>query len=142
VRPIPEGYEARLGVVVTDDMTVDFQELGRIHPVYATYWMAKHMEEAGRMIIVPFLERADEGVGSAVTVRHRAVALPGMRLEVVARHTKTEGNRVHVECEVTSELGDVIGTGSTEQVILPAESVERRFADVRRRFDDHRGLSP
>ena len=51
MRPIPEGYEAVFETVVTPEMTVRFEELGPVHPVYATYWMVKHMELAGRKII-------------------------------------------------------------------------------------------
>lgn len=80
MRPIPEGYEAVFETVVTPEMTVHFEELGPVHPVYATYWMVKHMELAGRKIILPFLEEGEEGIGSYVEVRHLASALPGMHL--------------------------------------------------------------
>jgi fluoroacetyl-CoA thioesterase len=128
LRPIPEGYEARLGVVVSNDMTVEFGELGALHPVYATYWMAKHMEEAGRKIILPFLEPDEDGVGSALSLRHHAPVLPGARLEVIARYEKTDGNRIHARCEVRDEAGTLVGEGSTEQVVLPRDSLTHRFA--------------
>jgi fluoroacetyl-CoA thioesterase len=131
---IPEGYEDSVGVVVTDEMTVEFGELGRVHPVYATYWLAKHMEEAGRKIILPFLEAGEEGVGSAVSVRHRAPALVGMRVEVVARHVATEGTKVLADCRAHNELGELIATGSTEQVVLPASAVEARFKELADRW--------
>ncbi len=130
MRPIPEGYEDSVGVVVTQEMTVEFGELGHVHPVYATYWLAKHMEEAGRKIILPFLEEGEEGIGSAVTVRHLSPALVGMRIEVVSRHVRTQGPRVFADCTARSELGDLIGTGSTEQYVLPAARVEQRFREV------------
>lgn len=134
MRSIPAGYEDSVGVVVTEEMTVEFGELGRIHPVYATYWLAKHMEEAGRKIILPFLEEGEEGIGSAVTVKHRAPALIGMRVEVVARHISTKGSKIFAECTAHNELGDLVGTGSTEQHVLPAAVVEERFADVAARW--------
>ena len=134
MRPIPSGFEARLGVVVTEEMTVEFGELGALHPVYATYWMAKHFEEAGRKVILPFLEEGEEGVGSAVTVHHIAPALPGMRVEVIAVHDRTDGNRVHTRCRALSELEDLIGEGSTEQAILPTRLLSERFEDLRRRL--------
>jgi fluoroacetyl-CoA thioesterase len=131
LRPIPEGYEARLGVVVTDEMTVEFGELGALHPVYATYWMAKHMEEAARKLILDFLDDDEDGVGSAVSVRHLAPTLPGMRIEVIARHVRTEANRIFAECRAVNEAGGVVGEGSTEQVVLPAAQIKAR---LRRRF--------
>jgi fluoroacetyl-CoA thioesterase len=128
VRPIPVGFEGRLAVLVTEEMTVDFGELGRIHPVYATYWLARHLEEAGRKVILPFLEPGEEGIGSAVSVRHLAPALPGARLEVVVEHVETRGNRVLVHGSATAEDGELIGEGQTEQTILPKHVIERRIA--------------
>lgn len=134
MKEIPQGYEGHLGVVVTDEMTVNFGELGRIHPVYATYWIARHMEEAGRKVIVPFLEEADEGLGSAVAVGHLASVLPGMRVEVIAKHVGTEGRKIICECTATSELGDLVATGSTEQIVLPKAKVQANFEDLENRW--------
>lgn len=138
MKDIPQGYEELVGVLITDEMTVDFGELGRVHPVYATYWLAKHMEEAGRKILLPFLEEGEEGLGTAVNVKHLTSALPGMRIEVVARHTRTVSNqrtyRIYAECEAHSELGDLIGTGTTEQYVTSAEKVAANFADLEGRW--------
>jgi fluoroacetyl-CoA thioesterase len=131
MRPIPPGYEGRIEVTVTDEMTVDFDELGRVHPVYATYWIAKHMEEAGRKIILPFLEEGDAGIGTAVSVRHLAPALPGTRVTVRAVHERTDGNRVHARCSATREEGTLVAEGATEQAIVSAASFERRLAELR-----------
>ncbi|MER3537160.1 MAG: thioesterase [Thermus sp.] len=127
MRPIPLGYEAVFETVVTPEMTVNFEELGPVHPVYATYWMVKHMELAGRKIILPFLEEGEDGIGSYVEARHLASALVGMRVRVVAVHEKTEGNRVYARCLAYNELGDLIGEGRTEQVILPKGRLEALF---------------
>ncbi|RDI94888.1 thioesterase [Meiothermus sp. QL-1] len=142
MRPIPPGYQATFETVVTEAMTVDFEQadprLGRLHPVYATYWMAKHMELAGRKIILPFLEEGEEGIGSRVSVDHLASALPGMRVRIVAEHLRTEGNRVHVRCTAWNELGDRIGEGYTEQVILPKDRLEQIFGRLAERWRAHR----
>lgn len=127
MKPIPLGYEAVFETVVTSEMTVHFEELGPVHPVYATYWMVKHMELAGRKIILPFLEEGEEGIGSYVEARHLASALVGMRVRVVAVHERTEGNRVYARCSAYNELGDLIGEGRTEQVILPRGRLEALF---------------
>ena len=84
---------------------------------------------------MPFLEEADEGLGTAVAVRHLASALPGMRVEVIAKHVATEGRKIVCECTAISELGDLIATGSTEQVVLPATKVRTGFDDLEKRWD-------
>lgn len=142
MKPIPAGYQATFETVVTDEMTVDFEhpddpKLGKLHPVYATYWMAKHMELAGRKIILPFLEEGEEGIGSAVNVNHLASALPGMSIKVVAEHTRTEGNRIFASMKAWNALGDLIGEGSTEQVILPKAKIERIFEKLQQRWQEH-----
>ena len=121
-------------------MTVDFEqgepELGRLHPVYATYWLTKHMELVSRKIILPFLEADEEGIGFEVSVKHLASALPGMMVRLAAEHLKTEGNRIFVRCRALNELGDVIGEGATTQVVMKRERLERGFAKLRERWEN------
>ncbi|MDP9765310.1 thioesterase family protein [Deinococcus enclensis] len=137
MQPIPAGFTQTLTVTVTDDMTVDFGELGRVHPVYATYWMAKHFEEAGRKIILPFLEAGEGGIGSQVDVTHTASALPGMQVTVTAVFERTEGRRVYATMRAVNELGDEIGTGTTTQVILPQARIDAGFDTLRERWAAH-----
>lgn len=137
MREIPAGRQVEHELVVTQDMTVDFEQddpkLGALHPVYATYWMAKHMELASRKIILPYLEDDEEGIGFRVEVTHLASAIPGMRVRVKAVHRQTTKNRVHVDCTAHSELGDLIGEGATVQVILKKDRLESNFAALRER---------
>lgn len=137
MRSIPEGFSQTLTLTVTDDMTVDFGELGKVHPVYATYWMAKHFEEAGRKIILPYLEEGDGGIGSQVEVIHTASALPGMGVTVTATFEKQEGRRIHARMTAVNELGDEIGHGTTTQVVLPQSKIDAGFDDLRRRWAGH-----
>ena len=73
MRTIPLGGSAVLEVVVTPELTVQFEELGSVHPVYATYNMAKHFEEAGRKLLLRHLDDGGRTVGRGGTVQ---VALP------------------------------------------------------------------
>jgi fluoroacetyl-CoA thioesterase len=138
VRSIPPSTRASHLITVTDAMTVDFEQpdpgLGRLHRVYATYWMAKHFELVSRKLTLPFLEEHDEGIGFELSVRHLAPALPGMKVELEARLQRVEGNRVFVACRAVSSLGDLIGEGSTTQVILSKDALARRFARLRHRI--------
>ncbi len=124
MRLIPEGALARLEVVVTHEMTVDFAELGRVHPVYATYTMAKHFEEAGRKLLLAHLEPGEEGIGRAVSVEHLAPSWVGDRLTVEARCTEVAGNRLTCACRATDRAGREVGTGTTVQVVLPRDRLD------------------
>lgn len=138
MRAIPRGCRAEFATVVTAAMTVDFEELGRVHPVYATYWLAKHMELAGRKVLLPFLEPAEEGIGFSVHVEHLSPALPGMEVRVEAEHQKTEGNRVFCTCLAHNELGDLIGRGQTVQVVLPRQKLDHLLARLETRWNQAR----
>ncbi|GHF40155.1 putative thioesterase [Deinococcus metalli] len=138
MRAIPPGYTQTLDVLVTDDMTVQFGELGAVHPVYATYWLARHFEEAGRKIILPFLEPGEGGIGTQVDVTHTASALPGMRVTVTAVLERVEGRRVHCRLSAVNELGDDIGHGTTTQAVLPQARIDKNFGALRQRWDARR----
>lgn len=139
MRAIPAGHAAHHAIVVDERMTVDFEvvddpKLGPLHPVYATYWLAKHMELVSRKIILPYLEDGEEGIGYRVEVDHLASALPGMRVDIEGLFNRQEGNRVHVDCRAVSELGDLIGVGATVQVIMPTEKLDRNLEQLRARW--------
>ena len=137
MQTIPEGFTQTLEVTVTDEMTVDFAELGRVHPVYATYWLGKHFEEAGRKLILPFLDEGEGGIGSQVEVRHTASALPGMAVRVTASLDRVEGRRVYASLRAVNELGDEIGHGSTTQVVLPQATIDAGFNELGRRWAEY-----
>jgi fluoroacetyl-CoA thioesterase len=134
MRPIPPGFSQTLTVLVTDAMTVQFEELGAVHPVYATYWMARHFEEAGRKIILPFLEEGEGGIGTQVDVQHTASALPGMTVTITATFERMEGRRVVCRMEAVNALGDAIGTGTTTQMALPQTRIDANFETLRARW--------
>ena len=140
MKPIPEGTAATHTLTVTEAMTVDFEqstpELGKLHRVYATYWLTKHIELVSRKIILPFLEPHEEGIGFEVSVKHLASALPGMEVRLGAVHLRTEKNRIYARCEAFNELGDKVGEGTTTQVVLNREGLEAGFAALRERWKE------
>jgi fluoroacetyl-CoA thioesterase len=118
------GDEARIEVTVTEEMLVDV--LGRrIHPVYATAWMVKHMEDAGRLLIEPHLAPGEDATGYSVSVVHERPARVGDRLEVVARATRVDDR----ECEAAVAVqgpGGRIGSGTLVQRYIEAGRLRGR----------------
>ena len=107
------GEEATLQVTVTDAMLVEI--LGRrIHPVYATAWMVKHMEEAGRLLIEPHLRDGEDATGYAISVVHERPAHVGDALRVVARATRVDDRECEAEVEVRGPAG-LVGRGTLVQ---------------------------
>ncbi|MFD2090983.1 thioesterase family protein [Blastococcus deserti] len=131
--PLPVGKTAVLDVVVRPEHTVDFDEMGQVHPVYATYAMAKHFEEAGRKLLVPHLEPGEAGIGTAVSVEHLAPSWVGDALRIVARCVEVRDGRLTCECRATDSYGRDLGRGTTVQAVLPAAVVEARVGEDARR---------
>lgn len=129
------GVEAEVTITVTKEMLVRFEELGLVHPVYATWFMIKHMELASRKVVLPYLEPHEEAVGHSVQVTHHAPTPVGATVTARARLTAVEGNQI--VCEVSAHNGHaVIGEGMTIQVVVPADALRARFAQIGARRPD------
>jgi fluoroacetyl-CoA thioesterase len=123
------GAAAELRVTVSDAMTVIFEELGRVHPVYATWMMVKHMEEAGRMVILPFLDADEDAVGYAIDVVHLAPTPVGSRVRARAVLERVDGRRIHCRVDAHNEH-EKIGEGRTVQVVLSRARLAERFRAI------------
>ena len=96
-------------VTVTAEMTA--QLFGReVHPVYATAWMVRHVEEAGRLLIERYLGPDEDATGHRIELTHEAPAFVGDRLTITARATEVTDHRCGCEFEVHSPAG-VVGRG-------------------------------
>jgi predicted thioesterase len=102
-----------------------------VHAVYGTAALVGHMELAARRVILPAREEGEEGIGYKVDVTHLAPAPVGTHVTVTARLRAVEGNRVICDVEARSRHGP-IGRGTVTQVLLPLETLHRRFEDCQR----------
>ncbi len=142
MKTIPQAYEVKHSLTVTRAMTVDFEQneagLGKLHQVYATYWLGKHVELVSRKLTLAFLEEHEEGIGFELTVKHIASALPGMTVDLTATHQKTQNTRVYISCVAHNELGDKIAEATTTQVILPKNKLAAKFKTLEERWAQHK----
>src|SRR5574337_50534 len=88
------GVEAAVRVVVTPDMLATFEELGAVHPLYATWSMVRHMELACRKIILPYLEPDEDAVGYSISVTHLAPTAVGEHVTASARLVRISGRKI------------------------------------------------
>ena len=123
------GTAAEVHLIVTDAMTVHFEELGTVHPVYATWMMIKHMELAGRKVILPFLDPDEDAVGSAIDVVHLAPTPVGAWVRARAVLERVDGRRIHCRVEAHNER-EKIGEGRTVQVVLSRARLDARFREI------------
>jgi predicted thioesterase len=118
------GVEASVTVTVTPDMLATFEELGAVHPLYATWTMVRHMELACRKIILPYLERGEDAVGHSISVTHLGPSRVGDRVTARARLLEVRGNRIVCTVEAFNETGK-IGEGTQVQVLLSKDTLQR-----------------
>lgn len=107
------GEEITHEVTVTADMTARLFDRA-VHPVYATAWMVRHVEGAGRLLVEPHLGPDEDATGYRIDLTHERAALIGDRLSVRARVTEVDDRLCTVAFEVRGPSG-VVGRGSFVQ---------------------------
>ncbi|MFD1737208.1 thioesterase family protein [Bacillus salitolerans] len=111
------GDSISMAITVTSDMFAKFDGV-LVHPAYSTVSMVYHMEWVSRQIILPYLEDHEEGMGSAVSVKHIAPSIEGANLMITATVTAYESNFVLTRTDV-KHGSKLVGLGEVKQVILP-----------------------
>jgi predicted thioesterase len=123
------GLAGEIEITVTDAMVARFDELGLVHPVYATWMMAKHMEEASRKVILPFLEEDEDAVGHAIDIVHLAPTAVGERVRIRATLARVDGRRVYCTLEAHNQR-ERIGEGRNIQVVLSRQRLRETFRAI------------
>lgn len=100
-------------VTVTAEMTARLFDR-EIHPVYATAWMVRHVEEAGRLLVEPHLGPEEDATGYSINLNHERPAAVGEQLTITAWVTDVDDRQCTAEFEVTGSLG-VVGRGTFVQ---------------------------
>jgi fluoroacetyl-CoA thioesterase len=123
------GIRETMEVRVTRDMTAAFGGV-EVHPVLSTVSMVYYMEWVGRRILLPYLEEHEEGVGGAISVRHRAPAPVGCSVIFTAEVVKVKLNKVI--CRVQAEHAKaIIGEGEFVQAVLPKRVIKERICKMK-----------
>jgi len=108
-----------VGDTVTHHVTVSPEMTARlfdreIHPVYATAWMVRHVEEAGRLLVEPHLGPDEDATGYSISITHQRSAAVGENIEVNARVVGVDERECSVAFEVLGP-GGVVGYGTFVQ---------------------------
>jgi predicted thioesterase len=101
------GEAATLEVTVTPDMTARL--FGReVHPVYATAWMVRHVEESGRLVVERSLGDGEDATGYRIELTHERPARVGDLLTISARVVRADDSECVTDHEVAGPSG-IIG---------------------------------
>ena len=104
-RPRP-GETATVAVTVTREMTARLFDR-EVHPVYATAWMVRHIEESGRLIVERELGADEDATGYRVELTHERPARVGDRLTITARVVDADTRQCVTDHNVEGPAGCV-----------------------------------
>lgn len=107
------GEEVTHRVVVTPEMTARLFDR-EVHPVYATAWMVRHVEEAGRLLVEPHLAPDEDATGYRIDLTHERPAPIGTELTITASVTAVDQRECVAQVEVRSADG-LVGRGTFVQ---------------------------
>lgn len=102
---------------------------GNVHPVYATFALARDAEWCCRLFVLEMKDDTEEGIGSRLTIDHLSPAL--IHSEVTFTATITGIQHHEITCSYEAVCGGrLIATGIQVQKILKKEKLERLFAGL------------
>lgn len=100
---------------------------GHVHPVYATFALARDAEWCCRLFVLDMKETSEEGIGTRLTVEHLSPALTGSRVDFTAVITQIQHHEITCSYEAVCN-GRIVATGIQVQKILSKEKLEKLFA--------------
>lgn len=117
--------------VVRKEDTAAF-ESGSVHPVYATFALARDAEWCSRLFVLEMKEELEEGIGTFVNVKHISPAFTGDTVLFEAVISELEGNGIN--CLFMAKVGErIIAEGKTGQKILTKERIGKMFKELKDR---------
>ena len=105
-------------------------ESGEVHPVYATFALARDVEWAGRLFVLEMKEDDEEGIGTSLSIEHRSPALVGEEVSIETEIMSIDKNEVSCTYEVY--VGErLIAKGTQAQKILKKTVLEKKFTTLK-----------
>ena len=103
---------------------------GLVHPVYATFALARDAEWTGRLFVLDMKEDDEEGIGFFITVIHHSPALIGEEVSFESQVIKIDGDEII--CTYEAKIGErLIASGVQGQKILKKTKIEKIFSDLK-----------
>lgn len=126
--PFSIGDTKTFSRIITEADVAAF-EAGVVHPVYATFALARDAEWSGRLFVLEMKEAHEEGIGSGLEIKHRSPALLGSTVHFTATLEAVNGNEVITV--FSAKVGErLIATGRQWQRVLVKEKIEALFAGI------------
>jgi predicted thioesterase len=110
---------------VTEQDTARFDS-GQVHPVYATFALARDAEWTCRLFVLEMKEDNEEGIGTMISVEHKRPALIGETVQFTA--TVEYIQKREIVCQFKARVGNrLVAEGRQGQKILKKEKIRQLF---------------
>jgi fluoroacetyl-CoA thioesterase len=111
-------------VIATTDVAAFHGEM--VHPVYATFALARDAEWTSRQFVLQMRDADEEGIGTELSIRHKGPAFEGEEIVFTATVRLLLGNEL--VCTYEAKVGSrLIATGETGQKILKRDKIAALF---------------
>jgi predicted thioesterase len=127
MKNLPSIGEQRAYVVQVQPSDTATFASGQVHPVYATFAVARDAEWVCRLFVLEMKEADEEGIGTFVTVNHHSPALVGSQVQFTATVESLQGNELI--CQWEAKVGErLLASGRQGQKILKKTKLQELFA--------------
>lgn len=127
MKNLPQPGEQRAYVVQVQPADTATFASGQVHPVYATFAVARDAEWVCRLFVLEMKEADEEGIGTFVTVNHHSPALVGSHVQFTATVESLQGNELI--CGWEAKVGErLLASGRQGQKILKKTKLDGLFA--------------
>jgi fluoroacetyl-CoA thioesterase len=111
-------------VVQSADVAAFHNEI--VHPVCATFSLARDIEWTTRQFVLEMREQDEEGIGTFLSIDHKGPAFVGEEVNFTAWVDQVDGNELR--CFYEAKVGDrLIAIGKTGQKILKRDKINKIF---------------
>jgi enoyl-CoA hydratase len=116
-RPIPNGAQARLDLMVSAEQAIHLGAVSNGPVVFSTPAMINLMEHAAREALSTYLEANEESVGVRVNVEHVSATPIGQTVIAEATVTGVDGRQVDFDVRAFDQTG-LIGQGTHRRALV------------------------
>lgn len=105
-----------------------------VHEVCATFTLAQQIEWATRQYVLAMKEEDEEGIGTFLSIDHKAPAFVGDQITIESEIIKLENNELI--CKYEAKVNDrLVAEGETGQKILKKAHIQSIFNKVKEKND-------
>lgn len=131
MKTVFKAGDTKLHRVVVKESNVAAFGGEEVHPVCATFVLAREIEYASRLFVLEIKEVDEEGIGTLLEIEHISAAFPGEELLVEARVEQLLENKLL--CSVRVQVGErLVARGKTGQKIMKKVKLDKIFENLRK----------